>query len=122
MAHDDPSAQPPGLAVSQDGYTLVPATTFFQPGKQSTVKFSILGPDGRPVTQYTKTHEKDLHLIVVRRDLSGFRHVHPTRDASGAWSIRSTFTAGGTWRIFGRLPAGRSRQVLTLGSDVNVSG
>ena len=23
-------------------------------------------------------HEKQLHLIVVRRDFSGFQHVHPT--------------------------------------------
>ncbi|QNE20634.1 hypothetical protein F1D05_25370 [Kribbella qitaiheensis] len=119
---DGPGAQPPGLAVSQDGYTLAPATAFFQPGKQSTLKFSILGPDGKPVTQYTKTHEKDLHLIVVRRDLSGFRHVHPTRDASGAWSIPFDFTAGGTWRVFTDFqPAGHDK-TLTLGTDVNVSG
>jgi hypothetical protein len=119
---DAPGAQPPGLAVSQDGYTLDPATTFFQPGKQETLRFSILGPDGKPVTQYTKTHEKDLHLIVVRRDLSGFHHVHPSRDASGVWSIPFTFTAGGTWRVFTDFqPAGHGK-TLTLGSDVNVSG
>ena len=35
--HSDPAAQPPGLAVSQAGYTLVPATTFFQPGKQERI-------------------------------------------------------------------------------------
>ncbi|TDU88872.1 hypothetical protein EV138_2424 [Kribbella voronezhensis] len=119
---DSPGAQPPGLAVSQDGYTLAPATTFFQQGKQETLKFTIVGPDGKPVTQYTKTHEKDLHLIVVRRDLSGFHHVHPSRDASGVWSIPFTFTAGGTWRIFTDFqPAGHGK-TLTLGSDVNVSG
>ena len=120
--HSDPGAQPPGLAVSQDGYTLVPATTFFQPGKPSTLKFTVNGPDGKPVTQYTKTHEKDLHLIVVRRDLSGFRHVHPTRDASGAWSIPFDFTAGGTWRIFTDFQPAALGKTLTLGTDVNVSG
>jgi hypothetical protein len=120
--HSDPGAQPPGLAVSQDGYTLLPATTFFPSGQQQTLKFTIQGPDGKPVTQYTKTHEKDLHLIVVRRDLSGFHHVHPTRDASGAWSIPFTFTAGGTWRVFTDFqPAGLGKSV-TLGTDVNVSG
>jgi hypothetical protein len=118
---DAPGAQPPGLAVSQDGYTLAPATTFFHKGTQP-LKFTINGPDGKPVTQYTKTHEKDLHLIVVRRDLSGFRHVHPTMDASGAWSIPFDFTAGGTWRIFTDFqPAGHGK-TLTLGSDVNVDG
>jgi len=120
--HSDPGAQPPGLAVSQDGYTLVPAATFFQPGKPETLKFTVNGPDGKPVTQYTKTHEKDLHLIVVRRDLSGFRHVHPTRDASGAWSIPFDFTAGGTWRIFTDFQPAALGKTLALGTDVNVSG
>ena len=119
---DGAAAQPPGLAVSQSDYTLVPATTFFQPGKQETLKFTIQGPDGQPVTQYTKTHEKDLHLIVVRRDLSGFHHVHPTRDASGTWSIPFTFTAGGTWRLFTDFQPTALGETLTLGTDVNVSG
>ncbi len=119
---DSAVAQLPGLAVSDAGYTLAPATTFFQSGAGDPLRFTIQGPDGKPVTQYTKTHEKDLHLIVVRRDLSGFHHVHPTRDASGTWSIPFTFTAGGTWRLFADFqPAGLDRK-LTLGTDVNVSG
>jgi hypothetical protein len=38
------------------------------------------------VTAYTPTHDKDLHLIVVRRDGTGFQHVHPsaTRPDAGA--------------------------------------
>src|SRR3954454_4029022 len=91
---DQPGTQPPGLAVSEAGYTLVPSSTFFAAGKQESLRFVIKGPDGRPVAAYEKTHEKDLHLIVVRRDLSGFRHVHPTRDTTGTWSIPFTFGAG----------------------------
>ena len=116
------TTQLPGLAVSQDGYTLVPSTTFFQPGKQESLKFAIQGPDGKPITAYQETHEKDLHLIVVRRDMSGFDHVHPTRDPSGTWSIPFTFGAGGTWRMFADFqPAGLGK-TLTLGTDLNVSG
>jgi hypothetical protein len=120
--HSESGGQLPGLAVSDAGYTFAPATTFYQPGAKTELRFTIQGPDGKPVTQYTKTHEKDLHLIVVRRDLSGFHHVHPTRDASGTWSIPFTFTAGGTWRLFADFkPAGLDR-TLTLGTDVNASG
>jgi hypothetical protein len=119
---DQPGTQPPGLAVSEAGYTLIPSSTFFVAGKQESLRFVIKGPDGRPVTAYEKTHEKDLHLIVVRRDLSGFRHVHPTRDTTGTWSIPFTFGAGGTWRVFTDFaPSGLGR-TLTLGTDVNVSG
>ena len=121
-AGHDSGGQLPGLAVSDAGYTFAPETTFFQSGAKTPLHFTIQGPDGKPVTQYTKTHEKDLHLIVVRRDLSGFHHVHPTRDAGGTWSIPFTFTAGGTWRLYADFhPAGLDRKV-TLGTDVNVSG
>ena len=99
-----------------------PAKTFFTSGTKTELRFTIQGPDGKPVTQYTKTHEKDLHLIVVRRDLSGFHHVHPTRAADGTWSIPFTFTAGGTWRLYADFqPAGHD-STLTLGTDVNVTG
>ncbi|MEU4193538.1 hypothetical protein AB0E69_16685 [Kribbella sp. NPDC026611] len=118
----DSGGQLPGLAVSDAGYTFAPATTFFTSGAKTQLRFTIQGPDGRPVTKYTKTHEKDLHLIVVRRDLSGFHHVHPTLAADGTWSIPFTFTAGGTWRLYADFqPAGLDRN-LTLGTDVNVSG
>jgi hypothetical protein len=112
----------PGLAVSEAGYTLVPTTTFFTAGREELLRFTVRGPDGRPVTAYDRTHEKDLHLIVVRRDLSGFRHVHPTRDAAGTWSTPFTFGSGGTWRVFADFaPAGLNR-TITLGTDVNVAG
>ncbi|MEV6411186.1 hypothetical protein [Kribbella sp. NPDC051718] len=120
--HSEASAQPPGLAVSQSGYTLVPQKTFFQPGKAQTLAFTIQGPDGKALQQYTKTHEKDLHLILVRRDLSGFRHVHPTRSADGVWSIPFTFTAGGQWRMFTDFQPSALGKTLTLGADLNVSG
>jgi hypothetical protein len=120
--HGDAGAQPPGLAVSQSGYTLVPQKTFFQPGKAQTLAFTIQGPDGTPVKQYAQTHEKDLHLILVRRDLSGFRHVHPTRSADGVWSIPFTFTAGGQWRMFTDFRPSGLGKTLTLGADLNVSG
>jgi len=120
--HSESGGQLPGLAVSEAGYTLTPATTFHQPGTKTELRFTIQGPDGKPVKEFTETHEKELHLIVVRRDMSGFHHVHPTRDASGTWSIPFTFTAGGTWRLFADFqPAGLDR-TLTLGTDVNVSG
>jgi hypothetical protein len=120
--HSESGGQLPGLAVSDAGYTFTPESTFYQTGTGTDLRFTIQGPDGKPVTQYQQTHEKDLHLIVVRRDLSGFHHVHPTRDASGTWSIPFTFTAGGAWRLYADFkPAGLDR-TLTLGTDVNVTG
>jgi hypothetical protein len=122
MGGHDSGGQLPGLAVSDAGYTFAPAQTSFTSGAKTGLRFTIQGPDGKPVTRYTKTHEKDLHLIVVRRDLSGFHHVHPTMAADGTWSIPFAFTAAGTWRMYADFqPAGLDKN-LTLGTDVNVSG
>jgi hypothetical protein len=122
MEQTHAGGQLPGLAVSDAGYTFTPAATFFTAGTRTDLRFTIKGPDGKPVTQYTKTHEKDLHLIVVRRDLSGFHHLHPAMAADGTWSIPFTFTAGGTWRLYADFqPAGHD-SAITLGTDVNVTG
>jgi len=46
------------------------------------------------------THQKDLHLIVVRRDMVGFQHVHLTLDDDGTWSIALDLAAAertGSW-------------------------
>ena len=113
---------PGGLQVTEAGYRLAPETTALTPGAATEFRFRILGPDGNPVTGYTQTHERDLHLIVVRRDLSGFQHVHPTRAADGLWSIPLTVAQAGQYRVFADFqPAGRA-EPLTLGIDVPAAG
>ena len=109
---------PGGLASSKDGYTFTPAATTPEPGRFS---FTITGPDGKPVTGYDVEHEKKLHLIVVRRDTAGFRHVHPEMAPDGTWSVPLTLPAAGSYRAFADFtPAGG--QAMTLGTDLSVAG
>ena len=110
---------PGGLMVSQAGYTLRLADPSVDPGRSVPVSFSILGPDG-PVTKYDVEHEKQLHLIAVRRDFTGFQHVHPVLAADGTWSTRLDLTAG-EWRVYADFkPTGADP--LTLGMDLAVAG
>ncbi|WP_026212176.1 hypothetical protein [Longispora albida] len=112
----DPQSGPAGLAVSDQGYTLSPG-----PAAAGEFAFRILGPDGQPVTRYEVAHDKRMHLIVARRDLSGFRHVHPELDASGVWRVPSPFGTPGEYRAFADFrPSGGP--ALTLGVDVPVAG
>jgi hypothetical protein len=112
----------PGLAVSQDGYTLVPASATVAAGTSTPFRFTVTGPDGRPITAYRETHEKELHLIVVRRDLAGFQHVHPVRAADGTWSVPLDLADGGTYRVFADFQPAALGRALTLGTDVAVAG
>jgi len=112
---------PGGLMVSQAGYTLDLVEDVAPAGAQTPVTFRVLGPDGEPVTDDTTAHDKDLHLIAVRRDTSGFQHVHPTLDADGTWRSELALT-GGEWRVFADfVPAGHD-EGLILGADLSVAG
>jgi hypothetical protein len=116
------AAEPPGgLMVSQDGYTLALAERSMPSGPAVPLRFQILGPDGDPVTGYQRKHDKDLHLIVVRRDLSGFQHLHPTLASDGTWTVPVNLSAAGQYRVFADFtPIGHGG--LTLGADLAVSG
>jgi hypothetical protein len=111
---------PKGLQVSQDGYTLRLAATSAPAGSRVPLAFTIEGPDGAPVTKYDVEHDKQLHLIAVRRDFSGFQHVHPVMDSAGTWTTDLDLTPG-EWRVFADFKA-TGADALTLGSDLSVAG
>lgn len=113
---------PGGLQVSQGGYTLVPQTTTVRAGEERDFRFTVNGPDGRPVTRYTTLHGKKLHLIVARRDLSGFQHLHPAEVGGGVWSVPLTLPDAGVYRVFTDVRPEGAAQQLTLGADVTAPG
>ena len=137
-AHDDPDTESPmdmtqqqpsaarsaqvpgGLQISENGYTFDLAS-FLPAGEATPVSFRILGPDGQPVTAYDTAHGEDLHLIAVRRDLSGYQHVHPQLAGDGTWSIPLDLTAG-DWRLFADFDPAGDDAALVLGADVAVAG
>ncbi|MFI5938938.1 hypothetical protein ACIBCB_01515 [Streptomyces uncialis] len=113
-------ARPGGLSVSENGYTLELDATILPAGVR-TVTFRVTGPDGQPVTAFTPEHGKELHLIAVRRDTTGFQHVHPVRDGSGTWSVELALEPG-AWRLFADIHPTGHDGTMTLGIDVSVAG
>ncbi|MFI7702642.1 hypothetical protein [Nonomuraea sp. NPDC049480] len=112
---------PGGLQVSANGYTLTPLTATIKPDEPTDFRFTVTGPDNKPVTDYEVEHDKKLHLIVVSRDLGSFQHVHPEMTPDGVWSVKLTLPDAGTYRAFADFaPTGGS--ALTLGTDLLVAG
>jgi len=114
------AAFPKGLLVSQDGYTFQLTRTTAAAGPDVPVAFRIKGPDGRPVTRFDEQHDKRLHLIAVRRDFSGFQHVHPQMAADGTWTTTLDLSPG-QWRLFADFKA-TGGPAITLGNDLAVPG
>lgn len=112
----------PGLATSDAGFTLVPRRRDLSSGGAVPYQFSIEGPDGSPLRAYRTTHEKELHLIAVRRDMSGFQHVHPSRASDGTWTVPLDVTTAGSYRVFADFAPAGFDGTLTLGTDLSVAG
>ncbi|QCW51959.1 hypothetical protein FE634_18935 [Nocardioides dongxiaopingii] len=117
---------PGGLATSQDGYTLELDRTTLRPGTRE-VAFRITDEHGDAVTDYRVEHERRLHLVAVRRDGTGFQHVHPELGADGTWRVPLDLTPS-AWRLIADFaPAdtadtGQDDAGLVLGADLLVPG
>ena len=67
-----------GLSVTQDDTTIVPASFAATAGRPRRLHFRVVGRDGAALRSgYQLEAERRLHLIVVRRDLTGYQHLHP---------------------------------------------
>jgi hypothetical protein len=109
-----------GLAVSENGLRLV-APSRLRAGVRERFTFRVVDGHGATVRDFDVEHTKRLHLIAVRRDLTGFQHLHPRQDASGAWSTDLELNDPGAYRVFADFtPTGG--KATTLASDVLVGG
>ncbi|MDG3014089.1 hypothetical protein [Speluncibacter jeojiensis] len=119
--HHAAALVPGGLQVAEQGYALSEITAPATANEPGALSFRILDAAGVPVTAFDEQHEKELHLIVVRTDTSGFRHVHPVLADDGTWSIDWTWAHAGSYRVFADIhPTGGP--ALTLTRTVDVAG
>ncbi|QEC46460.1 hypothetical protein FSW04_01940 [Baekduia soli] len=113
---------PRGLGVADDGLRLVtegPATR--RPGETRPFTFRIVDRDGATVRDFDVEHTKRLHLIAVRRDLTGYQHLHPVQTPDGSWSVPLGFAEAGVYRVYADFTA-HGREKTTLATDVFVPG
>ena len=109
-----------GLAVSDNGLTLRLARTTAAPGRRFNLAFRVVDRRGRTVRDFDVEHTKRMHFIVVRRDMTGFQHLHPTQRADGSWSVPVTLRDAGSYRVFADFSV--DGKPHTLADDVTVDG
>lgn len=110
-----------GLTNTESGYTLVLEDTQTTSAPDAPLRFRIQDHTGTPVTRYTTTHDKDLHLIVVRRDMAAFQHVHPVLDNTGTWTVPLDLTQAGDYRVYADFVTEDGHSHI-LGADLRVAG
>ena len=109
-----------GLAIADNGLHLELADPELKQGRAERLRFRILNPRGQAVRDFDVEHEKRMHLIVARRDLTRFQHLHPTMDDDGTWSTPLKLEDAGSYRVFADFV--REGEATTLASDLRVDG
>jgi len=109
-----------GLAVAENGLRVVVDDPDLRRGREERLAFRIVDERGRTVRDFDVSHEKRMHLILARRDLTGFQHLHPEQRADGAWTTTVRLDEAGSYRLFADFShEGRAQ---TLASDLRVDG
>jgi hypothetical protein len=118
------SAQAPdpvrGLAIADDGLRVVVDDPELRRGRTETLAFRIENTRGETVRDFDVEHEKRMHLILARRDLTGFQHLHPEQAADGSWQTTARLDEAGSYRLFADFSHGGEAQ--TLATDLRVDG
>lgn len=109
-----------GLAVAESGLRVAVDDVELRRGRTEQVRFRVVDARGATVRDFDVEHEKRMHLIIVRRDLTGFQHLHPTQGADGAWTAPVRLEDAGSYRLFADFARGGTSH--TLASDLRVDG
>jgi len=100
MSGMPPMSTGDGLAAEYNGYKLTSGTAMLPAGKMTEYRFTITGPNGKPVTDFAIEQTMRLHFYAIRSDLTGFQHVHPTLASDGTWTATLGALRPGDWRLF----------------------
>jgi hypothetical protein len=104
-----------------NGYTLTlrtpPATT--TPASTFTITH-----DGNTVTQFDPEQTKLMHFYLIRSDLTGFQHVHPSMQPDGTWTAPTKAVPAGDYRVYVQFVphADAAGGALTVSTPVTVPG
>jgi hypothetical protein len=80
----------------------------------------VIEDSGETVRDFDVEHTKRMHVIVARRDLDGFQHLHPEQAEDGSWSLPLKLAAPGSYRLFADFS--HDDEKTTLATDLRVDG
>jgi hypothetical protein len=89
-------------------------------GATRRLRFRVVDATGAPVRSFDVLHTKRMHLILARRDLTGFQHLHPRMRTDGTWVAPVRFDEAGPYRLFADFS--HEGTATTLAGDLAVDG
>ncbi|HVV02103.1 MAG TPA: hypothetical protein VHH88_12120 [Verrucomicrobiae bacterium] len=66
-----------------------------------TLRFqAVIRPRNTPMEPLQIEHEKLMHVLAVRDDLTCFMHIHPLRAGPGMWEVQNVFDQPGRYKFW----------------------
>lgn len=116
IAHD-------GVIKAQKTYKLMSDSKgkSYTPKSPTPYSFSITDESGSIIKDFAITHTRPMHIIVVRKDLANFAHLHPDLATSTGifFFTNLSFPTSGDYRIFADFAVNRDGQA-TIFEDLKV--
>jgi len=83
------------------------------PGSPVQLSYQLADKAGRPLTDVVVSHERPMHLIVVRKDLGTFQHIHPQpTTVPGEFTVDSAFPAAGTYVLYAEFTRSNEQDIV----------
>jgi hypothetical protein len=117
-----------GLASSVGGYSLVTDVGSINASKPADFTFHITAPGGSVQTSFAEDQTKLMHFYVVRSDVTGYQHFHPTEGSgnqAGMWSVPLRIDKPGSYRVYASFiatDASNKTHELVLSRPLTVPG
>ncbi len=88
-------------------------------GKETPLKF-VLTKEGKPMADLQIMHDKLMHIILVRKGLKHFDHIHPEQTAPGTFIVPYSFSAAGEYRVWADFTFDNMQHIIDF--DMSVTG
>ncbi|MBP1964289.1 hypothetical protein [Paenibacillus aceris] len=76
-----------------------PSTDKIMPNQDTTIMIKIQSKDGKAIDKFDTVHEKQMHFIIVSKDLSIFNHIHPDYKGNGEFTVTTQFPTSGEFKV-----------------------
>ena len=98
------------MAIVKVEWTSNPETV--ETNKETDILLEIKDAAGQAIEGFSIVHEKEMHLLAIKKDLSVFLHLHPEYVGKGRFQIKTTFPKAGRYKLYADfLPEGANQQL-----------
>ena len=110
-----------GLQASAAGYSLHRTGSAPMAGMRMPVTFRI-DHGGTVQTKFQPEQTKLMHFYLIRSDLTGFQHLHPSMNPAGTWTVTPAALTPGSYRMYVQFQPPGAADPLVLSRLLTVPG